>query len=79
MDVDVDGAPNAYGPPGAPALDTLLDAHYLNRADNFAPSAQLISLVWVKPLSPPRGCRPQKGSGPAGSWQTAPERAAQGK
>jgi hypothetical protein len=33
MDVDVDGAPNAYGPPGKPALDTLLDAHYLNRAD----------------------------------------------
>ena len=23
MDVDVDGAPNAYGPPGVPALDTL--------------------------------------------------------
>ncbi len=33
MDVDVDGAPNAYGPPGKAALDTLLDAHYLNRAD----------------------------------------------
>jgi hypothetical protein len=33
MDVDVDGAPNAYGPPGKPALDTLLDAHYLNRTD----------------------------------------------
>jgi hypothetical protein len=33
MDVDVDGAPNAYGPPGKPALDVLIDAHYLNRAD----------------------------------------------
>jgi hypothetical protein len=33
MDVDVDGAPNAYGPPGKQALDTPLDAHYLNRAD----------------------------------------------
>ena len=33
MDVDVDGAPNAYGPPGKETLDTLLDAHYLNRAD----------------------------------------------
>lgn len=33
MDVDVDGAPNAYGPPGKPALDIPLDAHYLNRAD----------------------------------------------
>jgi hypothetical protein len=32
MDVDVDGAPNAYGPPGTQTLDTLLDAHYLNRA-----------------------------------------------
>ena len=33
MDVDVDGAPNAYGPPGKPALDILIDAHYLNRKD----------------------------------------------
>ena len=33
MDVDVDGAPNAYGPPGKQALDNPLDAHYLNRAD----------------------------------------------
>jgi len=33
MDVDVDGAPNAYGPPGKETLDNLLDAHYLNRAD----------------------------------------------
>lgn len=33
MDVDVDGAPNAYGPPGKPALDVLLNAHYRNRAD----------------------------------------------
>ena len=33
MDVDVDGAPNAYGPPGVPTLDILLNAHYLNRAD----------------------------------------------
>jgi hypothetical protein len=29
MDVDVDGAPNAYGPPGSQALDNLRDAHYL--------------------------------------------------
>jgi hypothetical protein len=33
MDVDVDGAPNAYGPPGKPALDDLMNAHYLERAD----------------------------------------------
>jgi hypothetical protein len=33
MDVDVDGAPNAYGPPGTQTLDILLNAHYLNRAD----------------------------------------------
>ena len=33
MDVDVDGAPNAYGPPDKQTLDNLLDAHYLNRAD----------------------------------------------
>jgi hypothetical protein len=34
MDVDVDGAPNAYGPPGKQTLDILLNAHYLNRADS---------------------------------------------
>jgi hypothetical protein len=34
MDVDVDGAPNAYGPPGKQTLDILLNGHYLNRADN---------------------------------------------
>ncbi len=28
MDVDVDGAPNAYGPPGSHALDSLNHAHY---------------------------------------------------
>jgi hypothetical protein len=33
MDVDVDGAPNAYGPPGKQALDDLINAHYLERAD----------------------------------------------
>jgi hypothetical protein len=33
MDVDVDGAPNAYGPPGVEALDILLNGHYLNRTD----------------------------------------------
>ena len=31
MDVDVDGAPNAYGPAGARTLDTLRHAHYRNR------------------------------------------------
>jgi hypothetical protein len=33
MDVDVDGAPNAYGPPGKKTLDMLENAHYLNRLD----------------------------------------------
>jgi hypothetical protein len=33
MDVDVDGAPNAYGPPGKPTLDVLGNAHYLERGD----------------------------------------------
>ncbi len=28
MDVDVDGSPNAYGPPGSKALDSLKHAHY---------------------------------------------------
>ena len=31
MDVDVDGAPNAYGPPGLPTLDNLRNAHYRRR------------------------------------------------
>jgi len=30
FDVDVDGAPNAYGPPGKPALDYLIHAHLDN-------------------------------------------------
>lgn len=30
MDVDVDGAPNAYGPPGKPALDSLDHAYALD-------------------------------------------------
>jgi hypothetical protein len=33
MDVDVDGAPNAYGPPGKQTLDILPNAHSLNRAN----------------------------------------------
>jgi hypothetical protein len=33
MDVDVDGAPNAYGPRGKPTLDVLINAHSLGRAD----------------------------------------------
>jgi hypothetical protein len=32
MDVDVDGAPNAYGPPNLQTLDILQDAHDQNRA-----------------------------------------------
>jgi hypothetical protein len=31
MDVDVDGAPNAYGPPGSKALDRLRNARYRGR------------------------------------------------
>lgn len=34
MDVDVDGAPDAYGPPSKQTLDILKDAHYRNRAHN---------------------------------------------
>jgi hypothetical protein len=33
MDVDVDGAPNAYGPPDRETLDVLIDARYVERAD----------------------------------------------
>jgi hypothetical protein len=33
MDVDVDGAPNAYRPSGTQTLDFLVNAHYLNRPD----------------------------------------------
>ena len=33
MDVDVDGAPNAYGPPSKQTLDFLKNAHYLNRTN----------------------------------------------
>ena len=34
MDVDVDGAPNAYGPAGKETIDILTNAHYLNHAEN---------------------------------------------
>ena len=34
MDVDVDGAPNAYGPPGSHTLDNLRDAHYRRRPNS---------------------------------------------
>lgn len=40
MDVDVDGAPNAYGPPGSKALDDLLDAHYHRR-----PGAKIVGYL----------------------------------
>jgi hypothetical protein len=33
MDVDVDGAPRAYGPPGSDTLDDLRNAHSLGRLD----------------------------------------------
>lgn len=33
MDVDVDGAPTAYGPPGKKTLDVLRNAHTLGRMD----------------------------------------------
>ena len=33
MDVDVDGAPRAYGPPGSDALDYLSNAHSMGRPD----------------------------------------------
>jgi hypothetical protein len=34
MDVDVDGAPNAYGPPGTHPLDELRNAHYRGRKNS---------------------------------------------
>ncbi len=40
MDVDVDGAPNAYGPPGSHALDNLLDAHLRRR-----PGAKIVGYL----------------------------------
>ena len=51
MAIDVDGAPNAYGPPGKPALDFELNAHegakasgkivgYLTKADGKTPVVQ---------------------------------------
>jgi hypothetical protein len=33
MDVDVDGAPRAYGPPGSDTLDNLRNAHSMGRLD----------------------------------------------
>ena len=33
MEIDVDGAPNAYGPPGKKTLDYLINAHYMERGE----------------------------------------------
>jgi hypothetical protein len=40
FDVDVDGAPNAYGPPGSHPLDTQHDAHYRGR-----PRAEIVGYL----------------------------------
>jgi hypothetical protein len=40
MDVDVDGAPNAYGPPGTHTLDELRNAHYRAR-----PRAEIVGYL----------------------------------
>jgi hypothetical protein len=40
MDVDVDGAPNAYGPPGTRTLDELGNAHYRAR-----PKAEIVGYL----------------------------------
>lgn len=49
MDVDVDGAPRAYGPPGSDALDDLINAHTMGR-----PSAPIVGyLVEDKPPHAP--------------------------
>jgi hypothetical protein len=40
MDVDVDGAPNAYGPPGTHPLDELRNAHYRGR-----PGAEIVGYL----------------------------------
>lgn len=34
MEIDVDGAPNAYGPPGKRTLDNLINARYRERSEN---------------------------------------------
>src|ERR1700712_319165 len=40
MDIDVDGAPNAYGPPGKKTLDYLSTAHYRAR-----PSGEIVGYL----------------------------------
>jgi hypothetical protein len=40
MDIDVDGAPNAYGPPGKKTLDYLSNAHYRGR-----PNAEIVGYL----------------------------------
>ena len=45
MNVDVDGAPNAYGPPGKPALDAPKNAHYGSVA-NFGGGPDRVERPW---------------------------------
>lgn len=50
MDVDVDGAPNAYGPPGKPALDVEVHAH----APRFSRHAgEVVGYMTEYPGGPP--------------------------
>jgi hypothetical protein len=51
MDVDVDGAPNAYGPPGKPALD--IDKHSHAPAGTDHPG-QIVGYILQYPGGPPK-------------------------
>ena len=51
MDVDVDGAPNAYGPPGKPALD--IDAHAHALPETGHPE-EIVGYILQYPGGPPK-------------------------
>jgi hypothetical protein len=52
MDVDVDGAPNAYGPKGKPALD--IDQHAYALAESGHSEQEVVGYILQYPGGPPK-------------------------
>ncbi len=71
MDVDVDGAPNAYGPPGKPALDILQHGHALPET---GPSRAHRRLHPAIPGGPPKNQGPARPPTPATTSPRPPSR-----
>ena len=61
MDVDVDGAPNAYGPKGKKALDILAHAHAPTESGHPEKIVGFMTEYEVRPADGAAGGRPVSG------------------